>query len=282
MLRSNMMSNRIKGTLLHLFLLVGVVLSILPFYWMVINSLKARNEVLVVPPQWWFHKPIFSNYPRVFEATNFATGFLNSSFITIVSTLGILFFAALAGYAFAKFDFPGRDPLFKFLLATMMIPDIAVLIPGYMFMVKIHWVDTYRGLIIPGLASAFGIFIMRQFMYSIPDELLDAARIDGASEFRIFVKIVLPMSTPALTTLAIFTFFGRWNDFLWPVIMIRSKKLYTLPLSLMLLQSRFPQHVDYPVVFAAAVMATVPTLLLFFLLQRHFTGEDVIAGALKL
>jgi ABC-type glycerol-3-phosphate transport system permease component len=136
-------------------------------------------------------------------------------------------------------------------------------------------------MIIPGLASAFAIFTMRQFMYSIPDELLDAARIDGASEFQIFIKIVLPMSVPALTTVTIFTFFAEWNNFLWPMIMIRSKEMYTLPLSLMLLESRAPRNVDYPVVFAASVLATIPTLLIFFLLQRHFTGDDAAAGALK-
>ena len=280
--RSLRVTTIIKSIWLHIFLVAGAFLSMMPFYWMVINSLKARDEVMVVPPRWWFDTPIFSNYLDVFSATNFSTGFLNSSFISTVSTLGILFFSALGGYAFAKYKFPGRDPLFKFLLATMMIPDIALLIPAYMFAVRIEWVNTYKGMIIPGLASAFGIFTMRQFMYAIPDELLDAARIAGASEFRIFMTIVLPMSVPGLTTLAIFTFFGEWNSFLWPMIMIRTKDMYTLPLSLMLLESRFPVDVDYPVVFAASVMATIPTLLVFFILQRHFTGDDIAAGALKL
>jgi len=281
MLRSHSKALKTKKIFLNLFLGIGVIISMMPFYWMIINSLKKRNQVMVLPPQWWFDTPQFENYIKVFTETNFATGFLNSAFISTVSTLGIVFFAALGGYAFAKFKFPGRDPLFKFLLATMMIPDVAVLIPAFMFMVKIGWVDTYKGMIIPGLASAFAIFTMRQFMYSIPDELLDAARIDGASEFQIFIKIVLPMSIPAITTVTIFTFFAEWNNFFWPMIMIRSKEMYTLPLSLMLLESRAPRNVDYPLVFAASVLATIPTLLIFFLLQRHFTGEDAIAGALK-
>ena len=282
MLRSHSKAIKIKTILLHLFVIGGVIISMMPFYWMVINSLKARNQVMVVPPRWWFDVPHWENYLKVFSQTNFGTGFLNSSFIAVVSTLGILFFSSLGGYAFAKYKFPGRDALFKFLLATMMIPDVAVLIPAYIFAVRINWVNTYKGMIVPGLASAFGIFTMRQYMYSIPDELLDAARIDGASEFRIFMTIVLPMSVPGLTTLAIFTFFSEWNSFLWPMIMIRSKDMYTLPLSLMLLESRAPQNVDYPVVFAASFLATIPTLLVFFLLQRNFTGQDVAEGSLKL
>ena len=282
MLRSHSKAIKIKTILLHLFVIGGVIISMMPFYWMVINSLKARNQVMVVPPRWWFDVPHWDNYLKVFSQTNFGTGFLNSSFIAVVSTLGILFFSSLGGYAFAKYKFPGRDALFKFLLATMMIPDVAVLIPAYIFAVRINWVNTYKGMIVPGLASAFGIFTMRQYMYSIPDELLDAARIDGASEFRIFMTIVLPMSVPGLTTLAIFTFFSEWNSFLWPMIMIRTKDMYTLPLSLMLLESRAPQNVDYPVVFAAAFLATIPTLPVFFLLQRNFTGEDMAEGSLKL
>ena len=191
-----------------------------------------------------------------------------------------LLFSAMGGFAFAKYDFPGRNPLFVFLLGTMMIPGVVTLIPIFMVIVSIGWVDTYQALIVPGLASAFGIFLMRQYMLTIPDELLAAARIDGAGDLRLFFQLALPMSVPPLITLAIFTFFANWNDLFWPIIIIRTAAHYTLPLTIMLLRSRFPLNVDYSVIFAASFMATIPTLLVFFWLQRHFTG-DVLSGALR-
>ena len=270
----------VKSLLLHLFLIIGLVISIFPFYWMIVSSLQPPEAIFVLPPHWFVTTPVFSNYLSVFEQTNFAVGFLNSSFITLTKTFLILLFSAMGGFAFAKYNFPGRDKLFIFLLGTMMIPGIVTLIPDFMVIVQIGWVDTYQALIIPGLASAFGVFLMRQYMLTIPDELLDAARIDGAGDLRLFFQLALPMSAPALITLAIFTFFANWNDLFWPVIITRTKEHYTLPLTLLLLRSRFPLHVDYSVIFAASFLATVPTLLVFFVLQRHFTG-DILSGSLK-
>jgi ABC-type glycerol-3-phosphate transport system permease component len=274
------MSLGVKSILLHLFLLIGLAISIFPFYWMIVNSLQPPEAIFVLPPHWFVTTPVFENYLAVFEKTNFITGFLNSSFITITKTLLILLFSAMGGFAFAKYSFPGRDKLFIFLLGTMMIPGIVTLIPVFMVIVQMGWVDTYQALIVPGLASAFGIFLMRQYMLTIPDELLDAARIDGAGDLRLFLQLALPMSAPALITLAIFTIFANWNDLFWPIIIIRTKPHYTLPLALLLLESRFPLHVDYSVIFAASFMATIPTLVVFFVLQRYFTG-DVLSGSLK-
>ncbi|RIK36513.1 MAG: hypothetical protein DCC55_27055 [Chloroflexi bacterium] len=270
----------LQSVVLHLFLLVGVAISIFPLYWMVVSSLKGPGQIFTLPPQWFVSEPVWQNYVEVFRATNFSTGFLNSSLITVVRTLFTLLFSAMGGFAFAKYDFPGRGWLFGFLLATMMIPGIVTLIPVFMVIVKIGWVNTYQALIIPGLASAFGVFLMRQYMLGIPDELLDAARMDGAGDMRLFWQLALPMSAPPLVTLAIFTFFANWNDLFWPVLIIRTKELYTLPLALMLLRSRFPLHVDYAVIFAASFLATIPTLLIFFLLQRYFQG-DILGGALR-
>lgn len=270
----------IESVLLHAFLLIGLVISIFPFYWMIISSLKGRGEIFVLPPQWWTSDPLFRNYLTVFEKTNFATGFKNSVFVTLTKTFCAVFFSALAGFAFAKYDFPGRDGLFLFLLGTMMIPGVVTLIPVFMIIVRMGWVDTYQALIIPGLASAFGTFLMRQYMTTISDEMIDAARIDGAGDFRLFFQIALPIAMPALTSLAIFSFFGNWNELFWPIVCIRTKPKFTLPLSLMLLRSRFPLNVDYSVVFAASFMATLPSLIVFFLLQRHFVG-GIAAGALK-
>lgn len=273
-------SRMFQTGLLHLFLLVGLSISIFPLYWMVISSLKAPGQIFTLPPQWFVTQPVWHNYVEVFQATNFTTGFLNSTFVTIVKTVFTLLFSAMGGFAFAKYDFPGRGWLFGFLLGTMMIPGIVTLIPVFMVIVRIGWVNTYQALIVPGLASAFGIFLMRQYMLSIPDELLDAARMDGAGDMRLFFQMALPMSIPPLVTLAIFTFFANWNDLFWPIIIIRTKDLYTLPLAILLLRSRFPLHVDYAVIFAASFLATLPTLLVFFFLQRYFQG-DVLGGALR-
>lgn len=273
-------STAFKSLLLHLLLLAGLAISMFPFYWMIVSSLQPKEGIFVLPPRWFVSEPVWSNYLQVFEKTNFVTGFLNSTFITFTKTFLILLFSAMGGFAFAKYRFPGRDKLFVFLLGTMMIPGIVTLIPVFMVIVRIGWVDTYQALIIPGLASAFGIFLMRQYMLTIPDELIDAARIDGTGDLRLFYWLALPMSVPALITLAIFTFFANWNDLFWPVIIIRTKAHYTLPLALLLLQSRFPLHVDYTVIFAASFLATIPTLLVFFVLQRYFTG-DILSGSLK-
>ena len=274
------LSRGIQSTLLHLFLLVGVTISIFPLYWMIVSSLKAPGHIFTLPPQWFVTEPVWRNYVEVFEKTNFATGFLNSTLVTTVKTVFTLLFSAMGGFAFAKYNFPGKGWLFAFLLGTMMIPGIVTLIPVFMVIVRIGWVNTYQALIVPGLASAFGIFLMRQYMLSIPDELLDAARIDGASDMRLFFQIALPMSIPPLVTLAIFTFFANWNDLFWPIIIIRTKDLYTLPLAILLLRTRFPLHVDYAVIFAASFLATVTTLLVFFVLQRYFQG-DILGGALR-
>lgn len=270
----------LRATFLYILLITGVVISIFPLYWMVISSLQSRGETFVLPPNLFVTTPVWQNYVTVFEKTNFTTGFLNSTFVTVVKTFFTLLFSAMGGFAFAKYDFPGRNGLFVFLLGTMMIPGIVTLIPIFMVIVSLGWVDTYEALIIPGLASAFGIFLMRQYMLTIPDELLAAARIDGAGDLRLFFQLALPMSMPPLITLAIFTFFANWNDLFWPVIIIRTAQHYTLPLTIMLLRSRFPLNVDYSVIFAASFMATIPTLLVFFWLQRHFTG-DVLSGALR-
>ena len=270
----------LRATFLYILLITGVFISIFPLYWMVISSLQSRGETFVLPPNLFVTTPVWQNYVTVFEKTNFTTGFLNSTFVTVVKTFFTLLFSAMGGFAFAKYDFPGRNGLFVFLLGTMMIPGIVTLIPIFMVIVSLGWVDTYEALIIPGLASAFGIFLMRQYMLTIPDELLAAARIDGAGDMRLFFQLALPMSMPPLITLAIFTFFANWNDLFWPVIIIRTAQHYTLPLTIMLLRSRFPLNVDYSVIFAASFMATIPTLLVFFWLQRHFTG-DVLSGALR-
>ena len=273
-------ATQLRRIFLYAILIIGVIISIFPLYWMVITSLQSRGETFVLPPHLFVTQPVWRNYLEVFEKTNFATGFLNSTFVTVVKTFFTLLFSAMGGFAFAKYDFPGRNPLFVFLLGTMMIPGVVTLIPIFMVIVSIGWVDTYQALIVPGLASAFGIFLMRQYMLTIPDELLAAARIDGAGDLRLFFQLALPMSVPPLITLAIFTFFANWNDLFWPIIIIRTASHYTLPLTIMLLRSRFPLNVDYSVIFAASFMATIPTLLVFFWLQRHFTG-DVLSGALR-
>lgn len=270
----------VEAVLMHTILLVGLLISIFPFYWMLMGSLKTRGEIFVVPPQLGLKNPHFENYLHVFIETNFGTGFLNSCFVTFTKTFCTLLFSAMSGFAFAKYDFPGKNGLFAFLLATMMIPGMVTFIPVFMVIVRIKWVDTYQALIVPGLASAFGTFLMRQYMFNVPDETIDAARIDGAGDFRLFFQIALPITVPALISLAIFTFFGNWNDLFWPIIIIRSREKYTLALSLMTMRSKFPKYIDYSVILAASVLATLPTLVVFVLLQRHFVS-GITTGALK-
>ena len=220
--------------LLWIFLGLGAIFMVAPFYWTIITSFKSRAEVALFPPTWWPADPTLEHWIGLTELRfgSFADFFRNSAFVSFTVTALILLTSAMCGYVFAKHKFVGRDALFIGILAMMMIPFNISIIPLYAMMVDLGWTNTYWPLIIPSLYSPFGIFLMRQFIQSIPDELLDAARIDGASEFGIFFRIIIPLSTAALGALAIFTFIGQWDDFLWPLVIIDESRLYTLPLAL--------------------------------------------------
>jgi ABC-type glycerol-3-phosphate transport system permease component len=223
--------------------------------------------------------PSLENFETLFARSMFGRGILNSAFLAIVSVILQVWFCALAGYTFAKLRFRGRDALFIGILTTMMIPLGVGLIPNFIIMARIGWVDTYRALIIPGIANAFGIFWMRQYCFSVPDELLDAARVDGAGEFGIFSRIVLPVIRPALASLAIFVFLSSWNDFLSPLVFLRSEDKFTVQLWLSIVEKQL--NVSQPaIVMAGSLLASVPIIILFVALQRHFIA-GLTAGSVK-
>jgi ABC-type glycerol-3-phosphate transport system permease component len=252
---------------------------IFPFIWMLVSSLKPFEEIFAgntFLPQ----NPTLANYRSLFEQSDALVKIWNSLFIAITATVLSVFMCALGGYAFAKFRFPGRTLLFSVMLASMAIPFAVVMVPLFVMMRNVFgWIDTPWPLIVPGAANAFGIFFMRQYMLSVQDEMLDAARVDGASEFGIFLRIVLPTTIPGLVSLAIIFFMASWNNFLWPSAVLRSEDNYTVPLMLRALQGP-PGRTAFDVLMAGSVVSLLPLLLVFLLLQRHLVA-GLTTGSVK-
>ncbi len=266
--------------LLYTVLIVTSLLMFIPFYWTVATSFKIEQNVFANPPQWIPNPFTLANFEKVINSPTirFFHYLGNSIFIASVVTLAHVFFDTLAGYAFGKLKFPGRDVIFFIMLMALMVPFQTNLIPIYKIMASLHMIDTYWALIIPNLTSIFGIFLMRQFMMTIPEDLLDAARIDGCSEFGVFRRIALPLAVPGIATLVIFTFMGVWNDFLWPRLVINSEKLFTLPLGLAMLQMKNTSNQAQ--IMAGTVLTALPMIIVFLFMQRQFI-EGMTAGALK-
>jgi multiple sugar transport system permease protein len=259
-------------------LIITSIMMIVPFYWSLATSLKLEQNVFSSPPQWIPNPATLENYIQVLTRIPFLRYFGNSVFVALVTTFGHVFFDTLAAYAFAKLKFPGRDQIFFIMLLALMVPFQVNLIPMYRIMATLHWTNSYLALIIPNLTSIFGIFLMRQFLMTIPNELLDAARIDGCSEFGVFRKVVLPLALPGIATLIIFTFMGTWNDFLWPRIVTSSEKLFTLPVGLATLQMKNTSNEAQ--IMAGTVLTALPMIIVFLFMQRQFI-EGMTAGALK-
>ncbi len=268
----------LRRGLLYLALILSSAIMLVPFYWSVTTSLKLEQFVFASPPQWWPTPVTLQHYIDVFVQYPFARFFLNSFFVSGAITLGNVFLDTLAAYAFAKLHFPGRDTIFFILLMGLMVPFQVNLIPMYQLMSILKWVDTYLALIVPTMTSITGIFLLRQFMRSIPDEILDSARIDGCSEFGVFSQVVFPLCLPGIATLVIVTFMGAWNDFLWPRIVINSQDIFTLPLGLVQLQTRYTS--SQAQVMAGTVLVALPMILVFLLMQRQFIS-GMTAGAVK-
>ncbi|MHB0856663.1 MAG: carbohydrate ABC transporter permease [Anaerolineae bacterium] len=264
--------------LISLLLGVGALLMIAPFYWMVVTSFKPAEEVLVFPPTWWPQQPTWEPYLELTELRGggFPIFFRNSLFVTVVVTALVLLTSALAGYVFAKFQFRGRNVLFVAVLSMLMIPFNVSIIPLYALMVTFQWTNSYWALIIPSAFSPFGIFLMNQFMHSIPSDLVDAGRIDGASEYSIFFRIVLPLSAAPLGALGIFTFMWTWDDFLWPLVIIDEPRFYTLPLGLSQLRGRFGSNVA--AMAAGATVAVLPVIIVYLFAQRRFVEGIALTG----
>lgn len=255
-------------------LLLGGFLMIVPILYMFSTSLKSASQVYdlrLIPAA-----PSFDNYVKVLSNGDFMRWFLNSSFIAITVTLSNLFFDSMVGYTLAKFEFRGRYFIFLAILSTLMIPTEMLVIPWYLMSAQLHWIDSYWGIMFPGMMSAFGTFLMKQFFETVPNDFLEAARIDGLNEFQIWWKVAMPLVAPALSALAIFAFLGNWTAFFWPLIVTTSRELYTLPVGL----SSFSDAQDtrWEMIMTGAALATIPTLLVFLALQRFIVRGVMLAG----
>lgn len=267
-----------KKVLLHSALIFGALLTLFPLMWMVSASFMQRGEATTYPPHLVPHAPSFEQYRELFVRLRIGRAFFSSAVISIVTTLFSLLFNSMAGYAFARLRFRGRDRVFTLLLAALVIPAQVGMLPLFLLMKSLGLVNTYWGVIIPSLASVFGIFLIRQFMLSIPQELLEAARIDGAGEWRIYWSVVMPLARPILATLAIFTFMTTWNDFMWPLIVLSDQALQPLPVALASLSR---EHVpDNELMMAGAVVTVLPVIALFLALQRHYL-QGLMLGSVK-
>lgn len=255
------------------------IVSIFPFLWMISTSLKGQAQIFAWPPKYIPDPVVWGNYPDVFDLVPLGRFFLNTIGYTAAVTLGQLVFCALAGFAFARLRFPGRDLIFLLYLGTLMIPATVTLVPSFILMRWFGWVDTIWAMTIPGMfGSAFGTFLMRQFFLTIPRELDDAATIDGASRFRIFWEINLPLAKSALAVLGVFTITHVWNDFMWPLIMLHDQELYTLTLGLASIRGGIQSPTFWALLMAASTMAVAPLIVIFLFAQRFFTEGIAVTG----
>lgn len=254
--------------------------TLFPYYWMITSMFKTDAQIFDLPPTFLPTTPTLDNIIGIFVAQPFARWFLNSLVVAAIRVPLVVFLCALGGFAFAKYEFRGRGVLFGIVLGSMMIPFHIMLIPLYIFVIRLGLKDTYVTLILPAIASGFGVFLMKQFMMSLPNEMMDAARIDGASEFGIFYRVALPLARPGLATLTLLTFLASWNDFIWPLIVLNKKLMYTLPVGLAVMQGHDLWNTPWGHTMAAAFVASVPVLVVFVLMQRHFIS-GLHLGAIK-
>jgi multiple sugar transport system permease protein len=253
---------------LHAALVVGLIVMAIPFVWMILGSFKTTSELRQVPLTWFPEDPTLENYRDLFNRLDFPRYFFNSTLVALVVTAGNLVFASMLGYALAKLEFPGKRVLFVLVLATLMIPAFVTFMPLFVIVTNLGLANTHAALILPFLAGAFGVFLMRQYILGIPDELLDAARIDGAGEYTIFFRIVLPLCGPALATLGVLTFLGQWNSFLWPLVVASTEDMFTLPVALALFATG-QQESNLALQLAGSTVVVLPVIVLFFVMQRY-------------
>jgi multiple sugar transport system permease protein len=266
------------GIALHAALGIGGALTLFPLLWMLSASLMPAGEASAVPPRLLPSAPTLEHYRTLFARLDVARAVGNSAFVAVAVTLIALLLDSMAGWAFAKLRFPGRDRLFRLLLAGLVIPAQVAMLPLFLLLRRLGCIDTYWGVIIPGMASIFGIFLVRQYALAIPDSVLDAARIDGAGEFRIYRTLGLWLMAPILVTLGVFSFMGAWNDFMWPLIVLADARRYTLPVALANLAGEHVQ--DTELMMAGAVLTVLPVVLVFVALQRWYVA-GVMAGGVK-
>jgi multiple sugar transport system permease protein len=267
-----------KKVILYIFLIITGLITLAPFIWMVSASFMYDGHASTYPPRFIPDEITFSQYENLFSRLNVAKNFVNSLVLSVLVTLISLFFNSMAGYAFAKYRFAGRDRLFSFLLSSMIIPAQVTMLPLFLMLKEMGFINTYMAIIIPGLANIFGIFLIRQYALSIPDSLIESARMDGATDFQIYRSIILPLCLPILITLAIFTFMGTWNDFLWPLIALTDSSMYTLPVALANLMGEHTK--DPELMMAGSVVTIIPILIVFLVLQKYYI-KGIMMGGVK-
>jgi multiple sugar transport system permease protein len=272
------MRRRLEALVLHALLVVGAVAAAAPLLWMVSASFMQTGEANASPPPLLPHAPTLAHYRALFTSQNLGRYFLNSAVISVGGTVLAIFITSLAGYAFAKLRFRGRDRLFRLLVVGMVVPGQVAMLPMFLELREMGLINTLFGAMIPVLAPIFGVFLVRQYALSIPDDLLDAARLDGASELRIFRSVVFPTIAPVLVTLGVFTFLSAWNDFMWPLIVLSDDARYTLPVALANLAGEHVQDVE--LMMAGAVVTVLPVFLAFLFLQRYYI-QGIMAGSVK-
>lgn len=265
-----------KSILTHVFIYLLAFLTFAPFLWMILTSVKDMSEIYVYPPKWFPSQIKLENYKNAFDAAPFGTYYINSLIAAVTVTIGQLITCSMAAFAFARLKFKGSNILFLLFLGTMMVPYNVTMIPSFMMLYWLGWIDTYAALIVPGLASAFGTFLLRQFFLTIPRELEEAAYIDGATKFGVLRRIIVPLSKPALATLAVFTFMGVFNDFIWSLIVLNSEEMRTVQLGLAVFRDRYLTQWD--LLMAGSVTAVLPILIVFFFAQKYFIQGITLSG----
>jgi multiple sugar transport system permease protein len=289
-MKLNTRKNVIGNSILYLILTIFAIVMILPFYWTILTSIRYNEDMFSLPIKWFITRITFEHYANAFTTVPYAKYFGNSLFLATMGVLTNLFFGSLGGYAFAKLKFRGKNTIFKILLSSIMVPGVVTMIPQFLLLKNfpliggnnilgsggIGFLNTYWAIILPGAAGAFAVFLMRQFFLSLPDDLAESARIEGAGEFRIFWNIYLPLTKPALAALSIFTFQGGWNNFMWPMIILNDPEKYTIQMALQ--SFSFNHATEYGPMMAASIVATLPIFILFIFAQKYFVQGIAFAG----
>lgn len=270
----------LKKLIIHLVLIILGITMVVPFLWMVSTSLKGFHEIFRYPPTWIPEKPQWSNYLQVWKLAPFGRFYVNSVFVAVATTAGQVITGVLAAYAFARMEFAGRDKIFMVFLATLMVPTQVTLIPTYIVMSRIAWIDSYKALIVPFVATAFSVFLLRQFFLTIPRELEEASIMDGCSKLRFIFSVIMPLSKPAVSSVALFGFLGSWNSYLWPLIVINSNQMRTLPIGLRYFVAQQGGGSEWHFLMAASLIVMLPVLIVFFLAQKQFI-EGIARSGIK-
>lgn len=271
---------RISSIFTYLILIIGAIISIFPFYWILVIATRTRDAVYHIPPLLTLGDQLWNNMQNVLDRILFFRSLWNSFFVSSVTTISVVLLCSLAGFAFAKYQFRGKNILFLIILGTLLVPTQLNVLPNYVIMSKLSWTDSYRAIIVPGMVTAFGIFWMRQYIEAaVHNDLLDAGRMDGCSHFRIYWNIVIPIIPPAIATLGILTFMNVWNDFFWPLVVLKNRENFTIQLAMQQLFS-INEGIDYGTIMAAIFFATLPLLVVFILFNRWFIS-GLTSGAVK-